>query len=53
MSERKVGSGRGLVIGILMLGVILALVGLKFRRFPEDGGKSAAPGGSATTRVAP
>jgi hypothetical protein len=52
MSERKTESGRGLVIGMLVLGVVLALVGLMFRQFPEDGGKSLAPGGPATTRVA-
>jgi hypothetical protein len=35
MSARTAGNGRWLVVGILGLGVVLALVGLKFRRFPE------------------
>jgi hypothetical protein len=30
------GNGRWLVVGIVALGVVLALVGLKFRRFPEN-----------------
>jgi hypothetical protein len=53
MTDRKPNSGRGVVIGILVLGVFLALVGLKFRRFPEDDGKSLTPAGPATTRIAP
>ena len=28
-------NGKWLVLGILALGIILALVGLKYRRFPE------------------
>lgn len=35
MSARPAGNGKWLVVGILALGVVLALVGLKFRRFPE------------------
>ena len=38
MSARKAGNGTWLVVGILLLGVVLALVGLKFRRFPEREG---------------
>jgi hypothetical protein len=53
MSDRKTDSGRWLVIGILVLGVVLALVGLKFRQLPEEDGKSPVPGGPATTRVTP
>ena len=42
------GNGKWLVVGILALGVVLALVGLKFRRFPE-GERGVAP--PATTHV--
>ena len=49
MSARTGSNGRWLVVGILGLGVVLALVGLKFRRFPEGEGGSVAP---ATTRAA-
>jgi hypothetical protein len=35
-SEPK-NSGRWLVIGMVALGVALALIGLKYRRFPEGG----------------
>ena len=35
MSGQPAGNGKWLVVGILGLGVVLALVGLKFRRFPE------------------
>jgi hypothetical protein len=41
------GNGKWLVVGIVALGVVLALVGLKFRRFP-DGDRGAVP--PATTQ---
>jgi hypothetical protein len=44
MSGRTAASnGKWLVVGILALGVVLALVGLKFRRFPEGEGGVRAP----------
>ncbi len=36
-------NGRWLVIALLLLGVILALVGLKFRRFPQRETPATAP----------
>ena len=35
-------NGKWLVLGLLTLGVILALIGLKYRRFPE-GTKTGLP----------
>ena len=49
MSARNTGNGTWLVVGILLLGVVLALVGLKFRRFPERDG--APPTTPATTQA--
>ena len=48
---KEQGNGRWVVIGIVVLGVVLALVGLKFRRFPEGDrpGETAPP--PATTRA--
>ena len=48
MSGRTAGNGKWLVVGILALGVVLALVGLKFRRFPENDRGLPAP---ATTQA--
>ena len=50
MSDRKTGHGRWLVIGMLVLGVVLALVGLKFRRLPEDDGPATTPVAPAPAR---
>jgi hypothetical protein len=36
MSDRPAGNGKWLVIGLLALGVVLALVGVKYRQFPES-----------------
>jgi hypothetical protein len=47
MSARTAGNGKWLVVGIVALGVVLALVGLKFRRFPEGERGVRAP---ATTQ---
>jgi hypothetical protein len=48
MSERKMSSGTWLVIGILALGVALAVVGVIFRRLPDGGRTVTAP---ATTQA--
>ena len=50
MKQVQSNNGAWAVIIILALGVVLALVGLKFRRFPEDLGKPPYPQ-PATTRV--
>jgi hypothetical protein len=42
MSERKMSSGTWLVMGILALGVALAVVGVMFRRCP-GGDRTATP----------
>jgi hypothetical protein len=47
MSGRTTSNGRWLVVGILAMGVVLALVGLKFRRFPEGERPGTVP---ATTQ---
>jgi len=47
MSAQTAGNGKWLVVGIVALGVVLALVGLKFRRFPEGERGVRAP---ATTQ---
>ena len=37
MNQRgAAGNGKWLVIGLVTLGVVLAAVGVKFRRFPEE-----------------
>ena len=43
MKRIKSNSGAWAVIVILALGVVLALVGLKFRRFPENVGRPSQP----------
>ena len=39
---RPSNNGKWLVVGMLALGVVLALIGLKYRRFPE-GTKTGMP----------
>ena len=49
MKDRKTNSGTWLVIGIVALGVAMAVVGLKYRQFPGGGRPATAP---ATTQAA-
>jgi hypothetical protein len=40
--SNRSNNGKWLVVGIVSLGVVLALIGLKYRRFPE-GTKTGMP----------
>jgi hypothetical protein len=50
MKSPKLQSGSWLVIGLVSVGLLLALIALKFRRFPEDWNKNPAATTPSTTQ---
>ena len=52
MSERRTVDGKWVVIGLIAVGLIAAIAGTVFRRFPEEWQRTPAGAPTTTTQMA-